>query len=81
MNETERPEPAADIVDQVAKVLANHAAVEGENWYVDDDGTEHFPKWDDLPDEESYLGGDQEWPNPGRNHFRAKARAALQAAR
>lgn len=80
MNDTERPEPTADaVVDKVAAALANHAAEEGENWYVDDDGTEHFPKWEDLPDDDTYLGGG-EWPNPGRNRFRKQARAVLTAA-
>ena len=76
---TTRREPAADAVERAARALANHAAEEGENWYVDDDGTEHFPKWEDLPDDDTHLGGG-EWPNPGRNHVRANARVALDAA-
>ena len=73
------PDPDADAVERAAKALADLAGEEGWNWYTDEDGEAQFPGWDDLSDDDEYMGYEAEWPNHGRNHYRKQARAALAA--
>lgn len=65
-------------IEVMAEALANRAAREGENWYTDDSGEVEFPRWDQLPDGDEYMG-DSEWPIRGRDNFRSQAEAALSA--
>jgi len=70
---------ADPITERLAEAIANAEADAGYNWSWDEYTGEHFPRWDELPDEDDDCGHDH-WVR-GRNYYRMRAAADLAVMR
>lgn len=68
---------ASELREKLAEAIANAEAEAGYNWCWDEDTGEHFPKWEELSEEDEECGNDH-WVR-GRNSYRMRAAADLAA--